>query len=114
MITDCMSAGGQPDGDYMLGELPVIVKDNTARLKDGGNLAGSILKLKDGLKNVVDWGIATPEEAVHMATYVPAKSVGLEEQCGQIKANLSADFIVLKDDMSLVATYINGEKVWGE
>ncbi|WP_165329332.1 N-acetylglucosamine-6-phosphate deacetylase [Streptococcus tangpeifui] len=114
MITDCMSAGGQPEGDYMLGELPVVVKGKTVRLKDGGNLAGSILKLKDGLKNVVDWGIATPEEAVHMATYVPAKSVGLEERCGQIKLDLPADFVVLKDDMSLVATYINGEKVWGE
>ncbi|MFR3178668.1 MAG: N-acetylglucosamine-6-phosphate deacetylase [Streptococcus sp.] len=26
LITDCMSAGGRPDGDYMLGELPVIVE----------------------------------------------------------------------------------------
>ncbi|MGT2929359.1 N-acetylglucosamine-6-phosphate deacetylase [Streptococcus dentasini] len=114
MITDCMSAGGQPDGDYMLGELPVIVKDNTARLKDGGNLAGSILKLKDGLKNVVDWGIATAEEAVHMATYVPAKSVGLEDRCGQLKADLPADFIVLDADLELKATYINGQQVWGD
>lgn len=112
MITDCMRAGGCPDGDYMLGELPVVVKDNTARLKDGGNLAGSILQLKDALKNVVDWGIATPQEAVHMTTYVPAKSVGLEDSCGQLKAGHPADFIVLKPDMTLLATHINGQKVW--
>ena len=49
-----MSAGGRPDGDYMLGELPVIVENGTARLKEGGNLAGSILQLKDGVKHVVD------------------------------------------------------------
>jgi N-acetylglucosamine-6-phosphate deacetylase len=47
-----MRAGGEPDGDYMLGEYPVIVENGTARLKDGGNLAGSILKLKDGLKTL--------------------------------------------------------------
>ena len=33
-----------------LGEFPVVVANGTARLKSTGNLAGSILKLKDGLK----------------------------------------------------------------
>ncbi len=46
-----------PDGDYMLGELPVYVKDGMARLKEGDNLAGSVLQLKDGVKNLVDWGL---------------------------------------------------------
>ncbi|WP_019790218.1 N-acetylglucosamine-6-phosphate deacetylase [Streptococcus sobrinus] len=114
LITDCMAAGGQPDGDYLLGEFPVLVKDGTARLKDGGNLAGSILKLKDGLKNVVDWGIASPEEAVRMATYIPAKSVGIEDKCGQIKAGLSADFIVLDKNLNLQATYVDGEEVFNK
>ena len=45
-----MTAGGLEDGDYMLGEFPVVVENGTARLKSTGNLAGSILKLKDGLK----------------------------------------------------------------
>ena len=75
LITDCMSAGGCPDGDYMLGELPVIVENGTARLKEGGNLAGSILQLKDGVKHVVDWGLVTVAQALQMATSVPAKSV---------------------------------------
>jgi N-acetylglucosamine-6-phosphate deacetylase len=88
LITDCMRAGGEPDGDYMLGEYPVIVENGTARLKDGGNLAGSILKLKDGLKNVVEWGIASPEEAVMMASLIPAKSVGIDDKCGRIKPGL--------------------------
>ncbi|WP_019771128.1 N-acetylglucosamine-6-phosphate deacetylase [Streptococcus sobrinus] len=114
LITDCMAAGGQPDGDYLLGEFPVVVKDGTARLKDGGNLAGSILKLKDGLKNVVDWGIASPEEAVRMASYIPAKSVGIEDKCGQIKAGRPADFIVLDKDLNLQATYVDGEEVFNK
>lgn len=112
LITDCMAAGGAPDGDYMLGELPVVVSNGTARLKDGGNLAGSILKLKDGLKNVVEWGIATPEEAVRMASYVPAVSVGIDNVCGQIKEGYAADFIVLDKHLDLVATYLDGEKRW--
>lgn len=112
LITDCMSAGGRPDGDYMLGELPVIVENGTARLKEGGNLAGSILQLKDGVKHVVDWGLVTVAQALQMASHVPAKSVGLENVCGSLKAGLAADFIVLDDSLELQATFIDGRKAW--
>lgn len=107
LITDCMMAGGMPDGDYILGEFPVIVKDGTVRMAEG-NLAGSILKLKEAIKNVVDWGLATPKEAVMMGSYVPAVSCKIDEACGEIKAGRDADFIVLNSDMTLAATYLDG------
>ena len=112
MITDCMRAGGAADGDYMLGEFPVIVENGTARLKDNGSLAGSILKLKDGIKNVVEWGIANAEQAIHMSSYVPAKSVGIDHVCGQIKEGYAADFIVLDQELELKATFLDGKKVY--
>lgn len=108
LITDCMQAGMMPDGDYMLGELPVYVKDGMARLKDGDNLAGSILLLKQAVKNLVDWDIATPEDAVMMASYVPAKSMHMLDRCGVIKPDHAADFIVLNPDMTLSETYLDG------
>lgn len=83
LITDCMMAGGMPDGNYNLGEFPVVVAEGTARL-DTGNLAGSILKLKEAIKNVVDWGIATPAQAIMMASLVPAISCKIDDQCGMI------------------------------
>ncbi|KAF1297711.1 N-acetylglucosamine-6-phosphate deacetylase [Enterococcus sp. JM4C] len=107
LITDCMMAGGMPDGDYNLGEFPVVVKDGTARL-ESGNLAGSILKLKEAIKNVVDWGIATPEQAVMMATLIPAVSCQIDDQCGSITQGRAADFIVLNPAMELQATYLDG------
>ena len=111
LITDCMTAGGLEDGDYMLGEFPVVVAEGTARLKSTtGNLAGSILKLKDGLKNVVKWGIANPHQAVMMASLIPAKSVHIDDVCGQIKEGYDADFIVLDKDLELVATYLDGQE----
>ena len=113
LITDCMSAGGMADGDYKLGEFDVIVKDGTARLKEGGNLAGSILKLKDAVKNVVDWEIADVFEAIQMASLVPAKSVGIDDVCGKLKIGYDADFIVLDQSLDLKSTYLNGEKVFG-
>ncbi|EFG55019.1 N-acetylglucosamine-6-phosphate deacetylase [Lactobacillus amylolyticus] len=109
LITDCMEAGMMPDGDYMLGELPVYVKDGMACLKDGDNLAGSILQLKDGVKNVVDWNIVDPEKAIMMGSYVPARSAHILDRCGSIKPDKDADFLILNPDMTLSETYLNGE-----
>lgn len=109
LITDCMEAGMMPDGDYMLGELPVYVKDGMARLKDGDNLAGSVLLLKQGVKNLVDWNIATEEDAIMMASYNPARSCGMLDKCGAILPDLPADFLILNNDLTLEKTYLNGE-----
>ncbi len=110
LITDCMRAGLMPDGDYVLGEFPVVVKDGMVKLRDGAHsLAGSILKLNDAIKNVVEWNGNTPEEAVMMASYVPAKSCKVEDKCGSILPGRAADFIVLQPDMTLTATYLDGQ-----
>ncbi len=109
LITDCMMAGGMPDGNYQLGEFPVVVKDGAARLSEG-NLAGSILKLKEAIKNVVAWGLATPEEAIMMGSLVPAMSCKIDDVCGSIKKGRAADFIVLTPQMDLYATYLDGSK----
>ncbi|MCG4282224.1 N-acetylglucosamine-6-phosphate deacetylase [Lacticaseibacillus saniviri] len=110
LITDCMRAGMMPDGDYVLGEFPVYVKDGMARLKDGDSLAGSILKLDEAIKNVVDWNGVTPEDAVKMASYTAAKSCQVNDKCGSILPGRDADYLVLNPDMTLAETYLNGEQ----
>ena len=112
LITDCMCAGGMPDGDYFLGELPVIVQNGTARLKDGGSLAGSILRMNQAVKNVVDWGIASPAEAIYMATQAPAEANEIDDVCGSIRPGRDADFVVLGHDMTLAETYLGGTSVY--
>ncbi|MDR4904335.1 N-acetylglucosamine-6-phosphate deacetylase [Bacillus mycoides] len=107
LVTDCMMAGGMAEGTYQLGEFAVEVKAGAARIEDG-SLAGSVLQLKDAVKNVVDWGIATPEEAIYMASTAPAKSIGMDEECGKIAKGYAADFIVLNPELELMATYLDG------
>ena len=65
--------------------------------------------MKDGVKNVVDWNIVTPEKAVMMASYVPAKSAHILGDCGSIMPDKPADFLILNPDMTLSETYLNGE-----
>lgn len=111
LVTDCMMAGGLGDGESRLGEFKVIVKDGMAKLETG-SLAGSILKLKDGVKNVYDWKIADKKQAVDMATVNAAKSVGIDDVCGILKEGRKADFIVLNDDLSLEKTFLDGKLVY--
>lgn len=112
LITDCMRAGGMPEGDYDIGGLPVIVADGTARLKDGGNLAGSVLNLDQAVRNVVDWGVASAEQALRMASEIPAKANGIDGVCGSIQPGRNADFIVLSPSLELRETYLGGKTVY--
>lgn len=109
LVTDCMRAGGLGDGQSILGELEVIVKDGQARLKEGGNLAGSVLKLNESVRNMFEWGIVSQADALRMASYSPAKSVNIDNVCGQIQEGMDADFIVVDDNLELKATFLNGE-----
>lgn len=114
LITDCMRAGGMPEGHYHLGEFPVEVKDGAARLESNGSLAGSVLQLIEGVRNVVDWNVATVFDALKMGSLVPAKSVGIDDVCGSIKKGKPADFIVLNKDLELLATYLDGEQKYSK
>lgn len=113
LITDCMRAGGMGEGLSRLGEFEVVVKGGTARLKDSGSLAGSILELIQAVQHVVEWGLVDLPDAIRMASLAPAKSVGIDHVCGQIAEGRAADFILVDDKGELQATYLNGQKRFG-
>ncbi|SEH37859.1 MULTISPECIES: N-acetylglucosamine-6-phosphate deacetylase [Atopobiaceae] len=115
VISDCLRCGGMPDGDYTLGDFPVRLQGGIARLvqKDGslGNIAGSSATLAQEVRNLVEWGIVTPEQAIRMATEVPARSAGIDDVCGQMLPGRAADFNVLTQDLSVQETYLDGRLV---
>ncbi len=111
LITDCMEAGGLPDGRYQLGGQPVEVNEKQARLLDG-TLAGSVLKLNEGVRNMARYGEVTLPEALMMATENPARLLGLEEKMGTLLPGTYADFILLDEDCRISATYVGGQCVY--
>lgn len=96
-----------------LGEFEVVVKDGTARLKESGSLAGSILELIEAVQNVVKWGLVSLPDALRMASLAPARSVNIDHICGRIAEGRAADFIVVDDAGRLQATYLDGVKRFG-
>jgi len=111
LISDCINAGGFSDGKYRLGELDVYVKDGVARTEQG-SLAGSTLTLEVSVKNLVEMAKVPLLEAVHMASLVPAKFLGLGDSLGSIAIGKRACFAVINDDFEVKSTYIDGELVY--
>ena len=115
LVSDCLRCGGMPDGDYELGDFPIRLQDGVAHLvdEDGGmgNIAGSVLTLARAVKNVVDWGAATAEQAIRMASEISARMSGVDDCCGVIQAGRAADFNVMGADLELETTYVGGVPV---
>lgn len=115
LITDCLGCGGLPEGNYMSGGLPVVLENNLCYLRneDGskGSIAGSVLTLARGVKNMVDWEIVTADQAIRMATEVPARSAHVDGRCGFIKPGRDADFVVFDPELNLRETYVGGVSV---
>ncbi|MGX7109341.1 N-acetylglucosamine-6-phosphate deacetylase [Facklamia miroungae] len=109
LITDCMRAGGMEEGISRLGEFEVKVSEGAARLVNGGNLAGSILELIQAVQNLIKWDLVTIDQAIRMASLNPARSIGIQAECGSIRSDLAADFIVIDEEGGLKATFLDGQ-----
>ncbi|MDR0932635.1 MAG: N-acetylglucosamine-6-phosphate deacetylase [Victivallales bacterium] len=107
LITDAMRAAGMPDGEYSLGGLPVISRDGAARLKNGGALAGSVLKLNVALKNIVEITQLPLSELVKSLTRTPALALGLAN-IGELTPGYQADIVLLDTDFAVQKTIVDG------
>lgn len=111
LITDSMRAKGLKDGISSLGGQKVIVKDGKALLENGA-LAGSTLKMIDAIHNMMNYTGCSLEEAVKMASYNPAKQVGVLDRKGSITVGKDADLVVLDKLNNVVLTICQGQVVY--
>jgi len=108
LITDSMRAKGLDDGESELGGQKVFVKDGKATLANG-SLAGSILKMNHGVRNVMEYANLSLLEAIKLATINPAREFGLDDRKGSIEEGKDADIIVLDKEANLYMTIAKGQ-----
>ena len=113
LITDSIEAKYMPDGEYSLGGQPVFVKDNVARLENG-TLAGSTLKLNEGVRNFMNTVNISLAEAVDCATINPARVLGIADRKGSIELGKDADLIVVDKDLYVYMTICRGNVVYSK
>lgn len=105
LVSDSLRCTGMPDGNYELGGQPIVMKNGKATLLDG-TLAGSSISLLDAVHNVVRFGLPLAS-AVYAASTAPALAAGLD--AGVLQAGRPADLLVLDENLSLKAVFVDGK-----
>ncbi|UTB84603.1 N-acetylglucosamine-6-phosphate deacetylase [Staphylococcus carnosus] len=107
LITDAMRAKGMPDGEYDLGGQNVIVKGSEARLASGA-LAGSILKMNDGVRNLMEFTGASLEEVWRTTSLNQAIALDIDNKKGSIQVGKDADLVIVDNNINVKTTIKNG------
>ena len=78
LVTDATAAAAAPPGLYAFAGMAIErAADGSVRVPGSAVLAGSSLCLDQAVRNVVDWGLASPSEAIAMASFIPAALLGV-------------------------------------
>lgn len=111
MVSDALMAKGTPIGSKHIfgGNEIEIYPDGSAHLTSTGGLAGSTLKLNQGLRILVEEAMVPFNYAINACTINPARCLGIADRKGSIGVGKDADLVVLDSDYSVVQTYCMGE-----
>jgi N-acetylglucosamine-6-phosphate deacetylase len=120
LITDAISAAGQPDGLSSLGSQQVILRNGAARLVTSTNhhgvqssedpLAGSVLTMDQAVRNALAWG-TEPTVAFEAASVVAAEALALEHGIGRLAIGSPADIVGLDANHHVVAVWKHGTRL---
>ena len=106
-ITDCLPAGGLPEGEYTLGGSKIIYRGIVCRLEDG-TVAGSVLNLNKGVWKFYTNSSIHLWECVNGASLNPATTLGIDDKKGSIEVGKDADIIITDNEFNVEKTIIGG------
>ena len=111
MVSDALMAKGTPVGSHYLfgGNEIEIYPDGSAHLVDSGKLAGSTLRLNQGLRILVEEAMVPFNYAINSCTVNPARCIGVADRKGVIGVGMDADLAVLEQDYNVRQTYCMGK-----
>ncbi len=113
LVSDSLSVAGMPEGEYYIGagesRQSIRVEDGVAVLPSENTYAGSVTPVSAMVKRLINRGYPA-EEALAMATLVPARLLSLSDR-GDLREGMLADFNLFSDDYSIVGTVLGGKPV---
>jgi len=110
LVTDAIRAAGLPEGDYILDERTVRIKNGAVRLPDG-TLAGSVLTMERALQNACR-ATGRPLAEMWIASSLnAARAIGVSNRKGSLEVGKDADLVLLDDGFNVCLTVAGGEIV---
>lgn len=107
LITDSMRAKGLSDGTYTLADQQVEVIGARATLANG-TLAGSVLKMNDGMKKLQSLAHVSMKDIMNMTSVNAAKRLDVYERKGSIEVGKDADIVLVDDQFDVHSTFCMG------
>jgi N-acetylglucosamine-6-phosphate deacetylase len=112
LVTDATAGAGLPDGSHFsLFGNDCVVETGVCLLADRSALAGSVSRMIDLIRTMVNKLNLPLHEAVGMATQNPARAVGLETK-GRLAVGADADFVVLSPELDMLRTFSGGQEIF--
>ncbi|MCG7560993.1 MULTISPECIES: N-acetylglucosamine-6-phosphate deacetylase [Pseudoalteromonas] len=110
LVTDAMPPVGTDDQEFDFFDGRKVIRTGDRLNSTTGELAGSVLDMASAVRNSVNTLDVTLSEALRMASLYPAQYLGLATK-GRLIDDADADFVVLDDDLHVLQTFINGQRV---
>ena len=115
LVTDAAAPAGAPPGRYRLGEQDADhTPDGRVVLAGTDKLAGSALKMNQGVANMIRLGGLTLRDALQTATINPARVINLEGRMQGLQTGERGDVIAFRMNGGLTIDQVclEGERVF--
>ena len=108
IVTDGVEFSGLPPGAYRRQSGAAVTVSEVLATREDGTITGSSSAMNRNLRVYAEAGVPLPH-ALAMASFVPARQLGLSDRKGVIRPGADADIAVLSKDFRVMLTLIGGK-----
>jgi len=109
LVSDSMSTVGSDQTHFFLNDRLITRSQGKLILEDGG-LAGADISLSDAVRYMVNEVGVLQDDAIRMASLIPAKVLGMDSEIGCLVPDAQADFLWMKNDLEIEKVWVGGQE----
>jgi N-acetylglucosamine-6-phosphate deacetylase len=109
LVSDSMSTVGSEQTHFFLNDRLITRSQGKLILEDGA-LAGADISLSDAVRYMVNEVGILQDDAIRMASLIPAKVLGMESEIGCLMPDAQADFLWMKNDLEIEKVWVGGKE----
>ena len=109
LVSDSMSTVGSEQTHFFLNDRLITRSQGKLILEDGA-LAGADISLSDSVRYMVNEVGILQDDAIRMASLIPAKVLGMESEIGCLVPDAQADFLWMKNDLEIEKVWVGGKE----